>query len=169
MRKNQIQNIPDFYKNYVAVVEDLPLLELLESNKNAVLKAFGSFSEEKGNYKYAADKWSVKDLFQHIIDAERVFMYRALRFARNDKTVLPGFEQDDFVTFAQADKRTLASLVEEFKTVREASISLFRSLEEEALLREGNANKNPMSALALGFFIAGHALHHTKILEERYK
>ena len=132
------------------------------------MQMFAGRSERDGNFRYAADKWTVKEVLGHLSDSERIFVYRALRIARGDQTPLSGFEQDDYVRSGGFNERPLASLVEEFANVRSASLGLFRSLSPEAWLRRGTANKNEVSVRALAFITAGHELHHRQILEERY-
>jgi len=131
----------------------------------AILSSLG---ERQGNYRYAPDKWSVKEVLGHVIDTERIFAYRALRIARNDKTPIEGFEQDDYVRAALSGNHTLAGLIEEFSAVRRAGLLLFRSFEPEAWVRKGIASQKEISVRALVYVIAGHELHHRKILQEKY-
>lgn len=119
-------------------------------------------------YRYAPDKWSIKDVVQHVIDAERIFAYRALRIARNDATPLPGFEENDYARVATADARKWEDLSMEMEIVRGATILLFQSMDQEMLMRLGTANNQPASARALGWIISGHMLHHVSVIQERY-
>ncbi|HEX6334275.1 MAG TPA: DinB family protein, partial [Flavisolibacter sp.] len=134
--------------------------------------AIYSFLEElppgKWDHRYAAGKWSVKELVQHLIDAERIFSYRALTFARMDMNELPGFDENAYAAIAPAQSRTAADLLLEYGVVQKSSALLFRSFGEQELQASGIANNNRISVLALGFVIIGHALHHQKILRERY-
>jgi hypothetical protein len=123
---------------------------------------------EKENYRYAEGKWSVKELLQHLIDAERVFAYRALRFARNDSSELSGFDENLYVETCQADQRKMSSLLEEFNWMRKSNILMFESMSEDVMRREGRVDGNPISVRALGLIICGHLLHHLKVMEERY-
>ena len=123
---------------------------------------------DKFDYRYAEGKWTIKDILQHLVDAERVFAYRALCFARNDKTELPGFEEDDYVIEANANKRSIQDLLTELLIVRQSSLALFKSFNDEQLMRIGTASNNPMSVRALGFIIIGHQNHHQRVFEERY-
>jgi hypothetical protein len=125
-------------------------------------------SAEQGVSRYAPDKWSIKELLGHIIDSERIFGYRALRFARADQTPLSGYEQDDYVQAANFDRLQLTDLVDEFEHVRRANVHMFRSLDEDAWLRRGSANDNEVSVRGLAHIIAGHELHHLQILRSRY-
>jgi uncharacterized damage-inducible protein DinB len=119
-------------------------------------------------YRYAGGKWTIKEIILHIADDERIYAYRALRFARNDGTELPGFDQDDYARYAGAQERTMASLLEEFRTVRMATLSLFDGLSDEALTRSGVASGNRMSVRAIAYHIAGHELRHRNLIRERY-
>lgn len=127
-----------------------------------------SLPEEKLSYRYADGKWTIKEILLHIIDDERIYAYRALRFARNDKTELPGFEQEDYASQSNANSRSVRSLLCELGTVRNATISLFTGLDDEALTRIGTANGNVMSVRAAAYHIAGHELRHINIIKERY-
>ena len=157
-----------YYEKYVALVPGNNVVGSLETQCARTLQLLAGRSERDGNFRYAADKWAVKDVLGHIADSERIFSYRALRIARADQTPLPGFEQDDYVRTGGFNDRTLASLLDEFSSVRSATLALFCSLYQNAWLRRGVANQNEISVRALAFVIAGHELHHTKILEERY-
>ena len=127
-----------------------------------------SIPEGKFGFAYAEGKWTLAELLMHIIDAERVFQYRALRFARNDKTPLAGFDQDDYIPECNAGGRSKKDLLEEYAAVRESTIKLFQSFDDEMLKRVGNASGSDMSARAMGFIICGHQAHHLKIIKERY-
>ena len=127
-----------------------------------------SIPESTGDLAYDKGKWTIKEVIQHLIDSERIFSYRALRFARMDKTDLPGFEQNDYVPASKASNRSLASLMNEFKSVRNATIDLFKSLNNEMLKSIGTANGFPFSAEAVGYITAGHCFHHADIIRERY-
>lgn len=127
-----------------------------------------SLPEEKGNFAYATGKWTLKELVQHIVDTERVFCYRALSFARNDSTELPGFDQDVFVDFCNANTRNYYDLLDEMEVLRKSTIRLFNSFTGEALLRKGVASHNTISVRALGYLFSGHQMHHLNIVKERY-
>lgn len=127
-----------------------------------------SIPEEKLHYAYAPGKWTILEALQHIIDTERIFQYRALRISRNDKTPLQGFDQDVFVPESGANTKSIAEIVEEYKTVRASTISLFASLDDTILKRVGTASNSPMSVGAIGFIICGHQRHHRDIIRERY-
>jgi hypothetical protein len=157
-----------YAEQYVLLVTGDDILASLTAQLKQTATLFSGRSERDGNFRYAPEKWSVKEVVGHVADTERIFAYRALRIARGDQTPLEGFEQDDYVRGARFGARKLADLVEEYADVRQASLALFRSLGEEAWLRRGVASGNPVTVLALAYLIAGHELHHRKILDERY-
>jgi uncharacterized damage-inducible protein DinB len=144
------------------------ILNHLENNLKTTIDLVSSLPEEKLLYCYAKDKWTLKEVLVHIMDDERVYAYRALRFARNDKTELPGFEQEDYARYSNANERLLESILEEYTAVRNATITLFENLSDEAYSRGGVANGNFVTVGALVYHIAGHELHHINILKERY-
>jgi hypothetical protein len=157
-----------YAEQYVSLITGSDILETLEAQLKQTTTLFSGRSERDGDFRYGPDKWTVKEVVGHIADTERVFTYRALRIARGDQTPLAGFEQEDYVRSAHFNKRKIQSLVEEFADVRLASLALFRSLDAEAWVRRGVASDNPVSVRGLAYIIAGHELHHRRILEERY-
>jgi len=159
---------PPYFGKYVSLVAGDDILAALNDQLTETLALLRGVPEPDGGFRYAADKWSIKELFGHLIDSERIFAYRALRFARNDRTPLPGFEQDDYIRNAAFDACTLDGLAAEFESVRRATLFLFRHLDEEAWMRRGTANESEMSVRAIAYIIAGHELHHTGILRDRY-
>jgi len=163
-----LESIPPFYKNYVKQVEESDLLQALRVSGHRTLEVVHAIREEQLGYRYAEGKWSVRELLCHIIDAERIFAYRALRFARHDKTPLPGWEEKDYAPEANAGNRSLKRIADEMRHLRISTLDLFESFSEEMLSRKGIANNSELSVIALGFIIAGHETHHRKILQERY-
>jgi uncharacterized damage-inducible protein DinB len=163
-----LETVPPFYKNYVKQIEETDLLQALRISGHRCLELVHSIPEEKEDYRYADGKWSVRELLCHMLDAERIFTYRALRFARNDKTPLAGFEENDYAPQANASARSLQKIVAEMAHLRSSTIDLFESFSPEMLIRKGTANKNELSVIVLGFIIAGHETHHCNILKERY-
>ncbi len=156
-----------YYGRYITLVGG-DVVAALEDQPRETLALLYTLSDEQGNYRYAPGKWSIKEMLGHLIDAERVFSCRALRFARDDSTPLPSFEQDDYVRSANFADRRLADLIEEFVCVRRATVWLFRTLSPEAWMRRGVASGNPVSVRAVAFIIAGHELHHQRELQEKY-
>jgi hypothetical protein len=157
-----------YYEKYVSLVPGTDVLAVLEAQQMLMAQLLGARSEREGNFRYAPDKWTVKELVGHVTDAERIFAYRALRIARGDVTPIEGFEQDDYVKNGGFNDRTLADLTDEFDQVRGSTLALYQGLAGEAWQRRGSANKNEVTVRALAFIIAGHELHHRRILEEKY-
>lgn len=154
---------------YISLLpDDESVLTHVKDNYTVMKNFILSLPEHKLRYRYAPGKWTVKETLVHIMDTERIFAYRALRFARNDATALPGYEQNDYVPYSRANERSLTDILQEYGTVREATLSLFESFNEEEFLRKGIANGNPASVRALAYQIAGHELHHINIIKERY-
>ncbi len=144
------------------------MMDALRSTFHVTDSLIRSIPESKGEYRYAPGKWSIKELLCHMLDAERIFAYRALRFARNDQTELPGFDEQVYAPNANAHSRTLNQLADEFKRLRSTTIDLFESFTPDMLARSGKANNNLISVINLGYVIAGHEVHHRNILTERY-
>ncbi len=156
-----------YYERYISLVGSDDIVAVLEKQAPETVALFKSASAQ-ADFRYAPGKWSVKEMLGHVNDTERIMTYRALRIARADKTPIEGFEQDDYVRDGNFGQRTLADLIDEFTDVRNATLSFFRHLDAEAGARRGVANKNEISARALAYIIAGHELHHRRVLEEKY-
>jgi uncharacterized damage-inducible protein DinB len=155
--------------SYIGLLPDDGLvLQHLEDNLNATTDLMLSLPEEKLLFRYAAGKWTIKEILQHLVDDERIYAYRALRFARNDETELPGFEQDDYALYSGANGRDIVDILKEFAAVRRATISLFEGFDRAALQRAGVADGKVMSVRAAAYHIAGHELRHLNIIRERY-
>lgn len=160
---------PPYAEIYMRLIDDdAPLLEQMRDNCESTATLLSSLSESSLLSTYAPGKWTIKDTLLHIIDDERIYTYRALRFARGDKTELPGFEQDDFALAGNANQRSIDDLLEEFRAVRQATILFFRALSDQALLRDGVADGKRATVRALAYHIAGHELHHVNLIRERY-
>ena len=157
-----------YYEHYIKQSGSNKLLDNLQESSQLLNNLFATITEEQMNYKYADDKWTIKEMLLHIIDTERFFAYRALRFARQDKTSLPGFEHNDYVNVSNANSRSKASLLNEYNAQRTSTITLFSNFSDNMLLSFGTASGNQMSVRALGFVISGHEIHHCNILKERY-
>lgn len=157
------------YSQYINLVpKDETLVQALHSGRDETIHFFNTIEESKLNYRYAEGKWTPKEILLHLIDTERVFVYRSLRFARKDATPLQGFDQDAYIRPSKVYARTMESLLKEFKTVREATISLYENMDEEMLQGMGTASKSNLSARAAGFIIAGHSRSHIQIIKDRY-
>jgi hypothetical protein len=157
-----------FYAGYVAGVPESDIVAVLRESGRDILAALAAIPESQGGHRYAAGKWSVREVIGHLIDAERIFSYRALRLARADATPLPGFEENDYVRAAHSDERSLADLVDELRAVRESTVRLFASLPDDGWNRRGVVNGREISVRALAYITAGHARHHLGVLRDRY-
>ncbi len=159
---------PIYYENYIPLVKQNNITEALVENETEVLSFFNSILADKENYAYESGKWTIKEVLNHLIDTERIFSYRALRFARKDEQLLPSYDQDPYVLNAELQNRSLKDLLNEFETVRKATISLFNSFSNEALVRIGATAAGKASVVAIGFTICGHGTHHINVIRERY-
>ena len=164
----QADEVPPFYADYVARVPEDDVLAALEVQIETTLALLRSLGEARGGHRYAPGKWSIREVVGHLIDAERVFAYRAMRFARGDRTPLAGFDENAYVTNARFDACRLGDLARELEHERRADLLLFRHLDDEAWLREGTANNARMRVRTLAFVIVGHERHHVETLRERY-
>ncbi len=160
--------IPTFFRGYANAVPDGDLLAILAGQLTGFPALLHSFPEARTETGYAPGKWSLKQSIEHVSDTERIISYRLLRIARGDQTPLPGFEQDDFVANSQANSRSWQELIEEFEAVRRSSLALVRSLPDPVWLRMGVASGAPISARALGYVMAGHTIHHARLIETKY-
>jgi hypothetical protein len=158
----------DYQLGYVNKVPGANIMAFLEQQLEATSTLLSGVDDQTANYRYAPDKWTVKELAGHIIDTERVFAYRSLTFARSDSTALPGFDQDPWVKNANHANIPMKELAEEFVSVRRSTIHFFRHLDPAAWMRRGTANNNPITVRALAYLIAGHTEHHLEILRSRY-
>jgi hypothetical protein len=153
---------------YISLVPGNNVLAALDEQRRQMLLLLSGRTEADGEIRYAPDKWSLKEVLGHINDGERILSYRALRISRGDATPIEGYEQDDYVRNSPFARRLLADLIEDYIAVRRATVSLFRNLDEAAWTRRGVANKNEVTVRALAYIIAGHELHHRRIIEEKY-
>ncbi len=170
MNSNQLprNEYSSFNATYINAVDNIELLEELEISLHDFIKFVQNIPMDKFDYRYAEGKWTIKDIIQHIIDAERIFCYRALRVSRNDKTPLPGFEENSYVENTEANDRSIQDLLSEFSAVRQSNLMLFKSFTDAQLTRIGIASDNAISVRAIGFIIIGHQKHHQKVFQERY-
>ncbi len=156
------------FGTYVKAAGDGILIEELEISLHNFIKFVQDIPMDKFDYRYAEGKWTIKDIIQHVIDTERIFAYRALRFSRNDKTPLPSFEENDYANNTDANSRSIQDLLTEFSAVRHSTLLFYKSLSDEQLKRIGTASNLQISVRALGFVMIGHQKHHQKVFVERY-
>ena len=157
-----------FYHGYVASVPDGDVVALMRASGRELLDTVATIPEDRGGFRYGEGKWSIREVLGHIIDAERIFTYRAMRMARGDTTPLAAFDENEYVKTAGSEARTLSNLARELGAVREATVQLFESFPDDAWGRSGVASGKDISVRALAYIVAGHALHHLRILRERY-
>ncbi len=168
MKKSDINPMPQFFDRYINLVEDIDIFDAFEKySPDKVYPEIEKLTELQDKI-YAPNKWTVKDILQHVVDNERIMAYRALRFSRNDKTNLPGYEEAILAANTVASKRSVTDLIEEFNLLRQSTILLFKNMSDEMILNTGTANNTEISPLALGFVIIGHPVHHMDIIRERY-
>jgi hypothetical protein len=159
---------PDYYQHYIPLVKEDEIIPALQNNWTSISAFISSIPQVKEEHAYAAGKWTVKQVVIHLCDTERILAYRALRFARKDpKQPLP-FEEDHYAANAELGNRNLSSILNEYRTVREATLSLFKTFSPEVLLSRGNTAIGETTVLALGYMICGHAAHHANVINERY-
>jgi uncharacterized damage-inducible protein DinB len=168
MTNIDIDTVPVFYRNYVKQVMHMDAFEAMERSRSELNHLISTIAPDKENYAYADGKWTVKELLCHIIDAERIFTYRALCFSRNDRNNLPGFDENAYVPESNAPQRSLLSIQRELDNLRASTIDFFKSCSEEMFTRRGIANNTEISVSALAYIVSGHAMHHVNILKQRY-
>jgi hypothetical protein len=167
LERPQADEYAAYYGNYIAQAPDGDILQFLEKQIAEARTLLAPLSEKQGDHRYAAGKWSLKEVVGHISDTERVFCVRALAFARQDPSDLPGFDQDIYVANGFYDSRTVQNCLQEFEAVRAATLALFRSLDDRALQRQGRANNVVFSVRSVAWIVGGHARHHLGVLRER--
>lgn len=168
MSRPDLSRVPQFYHGYISKVKEDDLIAGLKSSTKNLFELLKSIPADKHDHRYAEGKWTIKEVVQHMLDGERVFSYRALRFARKDETPLPGFDENLFAQTSKADKRNWNDMVEEFAALRKASEVMFASFDNEQLEQSGIASENSTYVLGIGFILAGHVNHHCQIIKERY-
>ena len=158
----------EYYKDYIELVQTESLLKELNSSVSDLRILLIDLTVEQGEYRYAEGKWSIKELIQHLIDTEKVFIYRALRFVRNDSQELLGYDHNEYVEQSKVDNRSITDLLDELELQRQLTIHFFKHLDQDDLIRCGKANGSNLSVRAIGYIQIGHVLHHTNIIKDRY-
>ncbi|MBK8553617.1 MAG: DinB family protein [Ignavibacteria bacterium] len=173
--KHKKEEYPEYSEMYMNLINDSGnILQYMKDNFFKIKKFINELPKDKLNFRYAEGKWTIKEILVHVIDDERIFAYRALRYGRNDNTPLHGFEENDYAKYSYANDRSLDSIFEEYESVRNATLTLFQNLPDEAFLRSGGGIDDDGSIVnirtvrALAYHIAGHELRHIKIIKERY-
>jgi hypothetical protein len=157
-----------YYTGYIGLVPEGDYVSILNEQESALVRLFSSLNEEQALSRYEAGKWSLKEVLAHMTDTERIMSYRLLRIARGDSTDLPGFDQDIFISNNNFDELALTDLIQDFKSVRQATLALLPTISDTAWTRFGTANTYAISARAIAYVIAGHAQHHLNIAEQKY-
>ena len=168
MPRPDLSRVPEWYHVYINQVPGNDLMKVMKEQSVSFLKFLKKLPVEKRNYRYAKGKWTIKEMLQHIIDAERIFAYRALRFARKDATPLPGFDENEYADNSKAAKRNWDELLAEFKALRQSTEILFGSFDKSQYDATGIASGKPVYVLGIGFILVGHINHHLGVLNERY-
>ena len=168
MRRPDPSEYAEYYGAYIGQVPERPVLGVLEEAPGELERVLAGVPREAETFAYAQGKWTVREVLGHILDTERVFAYRAIHIARSDGSSLPGMDQDVWAAGSNAAERTLADQLAEFRALREANTILFKSLSDEILGRTGTASDVPFTVRALVFIVAGHEIHHRRVLAERY-
>ncbi len=157
-----------YYGGYVSLVESGTLLQTLHLRLDEAGSFYASIDPGRSLFRYADGKWSIREVLGHIIDTERIMSYRALSFARGDANALPGMDQDEFMRFSNFDGRDWTGMIDEFLALRRANILMFENLPDEAWSRRGVASDHEISVRALGYIVAGHEIHHSRVVTDRY-
>jgi hypothetical protein len=168
LKRPENHEFSEYHTGYIQLVPEGDLIPILEQQLKDTICLLNNLTEEKAGFRYAPEKWSIKEMVGHMADTERIMSYRLLRFSRGDETPLAGFEEDDYVRGASFDAATLEDLIDNFTAVRKATIALLKGIAPEAFLRSGFVNKGNLSARALAYILAGHELHHRSVLKARY-
>jgi hypothetical protein len=168
LKKLDLISVPAWYQGYINAVPDMELLDLLAHSHADFVNLIEGLTEQESAFAYAEGKWTIKDLILHISDAERIFSYRALRIAREDQTVLSGYDHNQYVITADAGKRSNQQLLSEYQAIRVATIALFSGFSKVELMQQGKVDDNTFSPGMLGFIIAGHQMHHASIIRSKY-
>ncbi len=167
-RTQALSTVPQYFHTYIRQVEEGDILEILQAQVGEIRNFFQAIPVDKWDYAYADGKWTLKEVLGHILDTERIFGYRALRFSRKDATDLPGFDENDFVTHGNFQHRTPESLIEEFDLLRRSNLLMLENLPSDGLERLGTANSLLVSVGAIAWILAGHPVHHIGVIRERY-
>jgi uncharacterized damage-inducible protein DinB len=159
---------PTYFQRYINLIENRPLIDLLHENLDTMCTTLEHISGDKGDYSYAPDKWTIKEVLNHIMDAERIFAYRGLCISRKEKNPLRSYDHTSYAAASNVSHVSLEAMIEEFKALRISTITMFKNMNGEMLTQIGNVDKNPMSSRATGYIIVAHAEHHLQVLRNKY-
>ena len=168
MPRPEPSEYPEYHDTYIKLVSGGDISSILEEQIKVTLELLKKLNDEQAMFRYASDKWTLKQVIGHLIDSERVFAYRAMCFARNDPTTLPSFDQDFYVENSNTNARSLPNILDEFELLRSANVAMFKSFDDEIMRRTGIASGFNFSVRAKAYIMAGHELHHLNIIQEKY-
>lgn len=168
VKRPDAKDYSEYYHNYVQHVPEGDILDILDKQADLLGRFFAGVNEEKSLYRYEEGKWSIREVVGHLLDVERIFSYRAFRFSRGDQTELPGFDENSYVPKGNYDQHDITELVEEFYLLRKATVSMFRGFDKKMWELSGKANGAAMSVRAVAWILAGHLIHHMKVIQSRY-
>ncbi len=168
MPRPDLNRVPEYFHKYISQVEEDDLMDALQKQTRSFLRFLKEIPKDKRNYRYAEDKWTIKEVLQHIIDTERVFCYRALCFARKEAASLPSFDENSYADNSKAGQRKWKEMVNEFESVRQSTITLFDSFDDEQMNASGTASGKSNYVAGIGFTIPGHVNHHVNVIKEKY-
>lgn len=168
MKKADIKVVPEYYKKYINLADERDLMDQLPQGGLELFEANFDLIKSLGLKSYAQGKWSANQMLEHLMDTERIFQNRSLRFARQDKTELPGYNEDDYALSARSNQIEIDKLLADYKSLRASTVAMFSNFSGEELMRTGTANGQEISVLAMGFILIGHPIHHFNVLQERY-
>lgn len=168
MKKSDISSMPEYFERYINLVDDIELDDAFRKSLPEIHSLDINLIKRVGHKTYADNKWTINEIIQHLIDTERIFCYRILLFARQDKTTPPGFDEKVFAANSKANNRNIIDIIDELKVVRQSTISLYKSFDQVDLLKTGINWKHEMSVLGMGFTIVGHQIHHFNIMKTHY-
>jgi hypothetical protein len=168
MNRPTPEEYPEYYNQYLGLVKEGDIISILEEQSVYVQNFISSIPEEKGDYTYGFGKWTIKEVFGHLLDSERIFCYRALRIARRDKQPMPGYDQDEYVKNSKYFKRTLKEIADEMLMLRGANLKFFKSFDETDFMERGTANEMEFSVRGILYVLAGHELYHINFIKDNY-
>ncbi|MBT2681456.1 DinB family protein [Bacillus sp. ISL-35] len=168
LKRPDLEEFPVYMRSYVQLIPEGDIIQILNGQLASTHKLFSVVTEEQADYRYAEGKWTLSEVLGHLTDTERIMSYRILRIARGDKSPLMGFDENEYVQEASFYERAIAELLEDYQNVRRSTISLLKGLPQKSLLNKGNANGFEVSVETIAYMIAGHELHHLKIIQQKY-
>jgi uncharacterized damage-inducible protein DinB len=168
LKRPDLEEFPVYMRSYVQLIPEGDIIQILNGQIVSTQEIFSAVTEKQAEYRYAEGKWTLSEVLGHLTDTERIMNYRILRIARGDKSPLMGFDENEYVQEASFNERTIADLLEDYQNVRRATISLLKGMPQKSFQNKGNANGFEVTVETIAYMIAGHELHHIKIIQEKY-